>query len=564
MRFNDLIDTVLSCAPQGASAPVTRWRQCVDLLAQFDRYSPRETAPRLEPEVSDRILEVLRSCAPRLTIAQRLASVVELGSRIESPQLVRLFAADHSAVCSATMARAMLDEAVWADLIPTLGPLARSVLRRRKDLDARVMAMLAQFGPVDMSLPYVAPPPPAVALAAPSPPPESRSDIARIVERIERFTSRRSREANPADPSCATDPDDLADAREGQGFAFETDALGVIHKVEGVPCVSVEGLSIAVATQGGRSGPDGQMLGAFRRRAAFRDLRYLIGEGALYGEWRLSAEPLFDAGNGRFTGYRGTARRPTPAERPIAGQLGAGAAESSVTPDSTRQLVHELRTPLNAIQGFAEIIEQQLMGPVPPPYRAMARRILEDATRLIGLFDDLDLASRIARGDERSTKSQVDLPDMVAAALDRQYAPTSRADGQPHRAIVLRQTGSVPPVAVDRVQAERMIAHLVRIIGAALAPSEQAGATLASDRHAVRLVLERPAALRGLDETILLDPSSPLEHEEPDGPPLGIAFGLRLVRSLASHSGGRLDIAAGHFALCLPAVEQARDEGRSL
>lgn len=558
MRFNDLLDTVLNAPPVGAGAPVTRWRQCVDLLAQYDRAPGPAAGSALTADQLDRVEQVLRDLAPRLTIAQRLASVVELGSRIASPRLVRLFAADHSAVCSAAMVRAMLDDRSWVELIPSLGPLARSVLRRRTDLSGAARAMLAHFGPIDLSLPAATiatdTASPAYAQRVAVDDPEPASDIARIVERIERFTARRERTAQPETPSVEIP------AREGHAFSFETDALGVIQQVQGAPSVSVEGLSIAAAAVDGRSGPDGQMLGAFRRRASFRDLRYIIAEGALYGEWRVSAEPQFDAGNGRFRGYSGTARRPLPSEQPVAAQMGM---EASVTPASTRQLVHELRTPLNAIQGFAEIIEQQLMGPVPPPYRAMARQIIEDATRLIGLFDDLDLASRIARGDDRRRLGQIDLAAMVGAALER-FGGSSDAGARQagDDRIVLRVSHGLPAVTIDRVQAERMIAHLVRIVHAALAPRESVEASLSAGVAGVVLSMERPAALRGVDEATLLDPSSPLEQDDPDGPPLGIAFGLRLVRSLAHHAGGRLEIAERQFTLQLPAAHSGLSEGR--
>ena len=53
-------------------------------------------------------------------------------------------------------------------------------------------------------------------------------------------------------------------------------------------------------------------------------------------------------------------------------------------------MLHELRTPVNAIQGFAEVIQQQLFGPTPHEYRALAAGIAGDAARILSAFEELD------------------------------------------------------------------------------------------------------------------------------------------------------------------------------
>jgi PAS domain S-box-containing protein len=55
---------------------------------------------------------------------------------------------------------------------------------------------------------------------------------------------------------------------------------------------------------------------------------------------------------------------------------------------------HELRTPLNFITGFASILEDEVDGPLNPPQRDAARKILVGAERMSGLVTDLlDFAS---------------------------------------------------------------------------------------------------------------------------------------------------------------------------
>jgi signal transduction histidine kinase/tetratricopeptide (TPR) repeat protein len=60
---------------------------------------------------------------------------------------------------------------------------------------------------------------------------------------------------------------------------------------------------------------------------------------------------------------------------------------------------HELRTPLNAINGFAEIMSQELLGPVgTPAYKQYAKDILASGNHLFAILSDLLDMARIDAG----------------------------------------------------------------------------------------------------------------------------------------------------------------------
>ena len=65
MRFNDLLRTVLAHGGEGIAAAVTRWRQCIDLVAQYD-VSGAASAYRLNEDESAVIFDVLTSLRPKL------------------------------------------------------------------------------------------------------------------------------------------------------------------------------------------------------------------------------------------------------------------------------------------------------------------------------------------------------------------------------------------------------------------------------------------------------------------------------------------------------------------
>lgn len=553
VRFDDLMQTVLAADDRAGLSAVTLWRQCADLLAQRDRVD----RPGLSPEERDALLDRLETLQPRLTETQRIASVVELGSRLRSPALVRFFAHDRPSIAAAATARAQLPDAAWVALLPQLTPTARGVLRGRRDTGPATRQALEAFGAHDLVLSTVRAdmvgdpdmlltPDMAEAdqpIADDVGPTEGENQIRNLVDRIARFTSNRK-------PLVAEESPPPSDRAAPRAFAFETDAAGIILWIDQGPRAALIGLSLGDAALEGGSGPDGHVAGAFARRSGFQNGRFTIVGGMMAGEWRVSATPFFDPRSGRFQGYRGQARRPYLHE--VASEpRPATMAIAGLSADSLRQLVHELRTPLNAILGFAEIIEQELFGPAGVEYREMAGKIALDARHLLVAFDDLDLAARVSRGDGAGTPLPVDPALLVAQVANRFHE-------QGGTTIDIAIAPDLPQVRVDPVQGERMVQHLIRTaVSVSTEGMPVTGACwLQPDGGAGRVILaiDRPATLAGLDEAELLDPGYQGDGDWADGPLLGLGFSLRLIRGLAATCGGGLDIEAGRFLLSMPAV----------
>lgn len=606
MRFNDLTQTILAIEERTGLAAATLWRQCVDMLAQHDQ--PGKVMLRQEDRVA--LVTRLNDLRNELNEAQRIASVVELGSRLRSPALVEFFASDRPAVCAAAMARARLPDMIWPVLLPRLGPTARGVLRARRDIGPETKRALEAFGKTDLVLGQSRPlasndldelsltefrieEEAPVAEAVPAEAPEEddareavvarfdpvltdvsqpvdggeRSQIRQLVERIERFTST-SRDRGPDRVVEGVGVADMpeADPASLRHFPFETDADGMFVWVGEASRTALIGLSIAQPAMPGETGPDGHVAGAFARRSSFQHGRLFIGEGLYTGEWRLSAVPFFDPGTGRFQGFRGQARRPLVHEVPHQVPPPVSAVPNLPSLDSMRQIIHELRTPLNAIQGFAEIIEQQLFGPVGVHYREIAGNILADGRRLLAAFEDIDLAARSAAiTDEATSRSRTDAVDVehlmeqVSELYNSGYGPVEGVAVD--RAPRLRVTSSVdiPPALIEPVQGERMIQHLVRTLISVAGDHEtvQSALWFQPNGRGGRLVIgfDRPERLKGLDEQEILDPGYGRDGDWPDAPLLGLGFSMRLIRSLAQGLGGALRIENERILLELPVAD---------
>lgn len=533
MRFDDRLITALG---QPADVPAARqavWRQLVDLLAQSEEG---------HPELRARAFERLRAWRQKIPPVARQNAAMSLIGQPVAPDIVAFFAEDATAIYAPLLARVELPGKVWRKLVPGLSPVARALLRHRRDLPNGALRALEAFGQTDLVIEGPAGPAEteASALHEASAPHAGEDgyaapDIRELRARIEAFRERQLH----------------AEPLEQAEFRFETGADGTIRWCDAQARAAIVGLSIADAALGQAHGVDGQAAGAFRQRAPFRDARLTVARaGPLGGAWCISGVPSFDPASGRFTGYRGTARRPRIGER----AEGGGLLGSTLSGDSLRQLAHEVRTPLNAIAGFAEMIERQMMGPAPAPYRARARAILEETQRLQQVLDDLNeaiqLEGRAGQGDARQVNCGL-LVARVAAALGPLAVEKDVT-------LALAIAPDSAPVMIEPAAAERMVTRLVSAAIGLARPGERIPLQLEpapNGRPETWLAVGRPAVLAGQDEEALLDACDlPDEAEDEGAPLLGLGFTLRMVRGVAESYGGRLTVAADQFRLCFPAA----------
>lgn len=538
MRFDDMLATLLAQRLDSDAARRTAWIQIVDVLAQGR--GGEATAAAYQR------LRALRGSVPQPV---RGAIAAGLVGRPVPEELVRLFAEEPPAIAAPLLAGVTLPAAAWIALLPALGPTLRGVVRNRRDLPLAVVQALGAFGAIDL---VMAGPVSELLDAAPprlndvpAPPPAGDAQIRDLVARIDAFRRRKPFPGAPTQQDAAP----IDRGARAESFRFETGADGVLRWVEGAPREALVGETLAIASSGRGFGVDGQVAGAFRHRAPFRDARLSVaGDGPTGGEWRISAVPFFDAAGGRFTGYRGTARRPRADESaaPVGGQAtmpGVGFA-----PDSLRQLVHELRTPINAIVGFAEMIDRQVLGPAAAMYRDRAREIASEGRRLLDAVDDLDAAARVDTRRWDIATGSTDAARILARLHDAHEAQAKGRGVQ----LMLRIATDATPVGADPVAVERMLGRLLASAIAVASAGETVTATLAREGADMMFAVDRPAALVGRDDHALLDPGYSPDGDWPDAPLLGLGFALRLVRNIADAAHGTLAIEPDRFVLRLP------------
>jgi hypothetical protein len=275
----------------------------------------------------------------------------------------------------------------------------------------------------------------------------------------------------------------------------------------------------------------------------------ISGAPAIAGAWQADAAPRFERPSGRFVGYCGRMRRPA-AETAL---TPAVAAEPSAA-DRMRQVLHELRTPVNAIQGFAEIIQQQLFGPTPHEYRALAATIASDGARMLAGFEELDRLVKLDTGALELVPGECDVAAVLAATI-AQLEPycTRRGSG-----FAFEAPGDVVPVALAQEEAERLVWRLLATLAGVAVPGELLKLRLREPRGGtVRIIVRLPDSLARRDDTGLFHATIPAHQQALSAGMFGTGFALRLAAAEARAAGGRLERRDGKLRITLPSPIKA-------
>ena len=568
MFFDDRLATVLRHRATGERAARTQFRQLLDLLGS------RSTVPNGPPGAAKRDQQLLASAWLRLGALgemlpanERAAMIRDPGLRFRNPDLAAHLAEDEPDVAVAALARAELSDEEWQELIPRLPVRARGFLRLRRDMPASVSRLLDRLGIHDRGLPM-----PAlvevtrsVTLDSETKPPLrmtpandashaseqefakgfSDNNIGVIVKRIEAF--RRSRSNEPVSKAA---PHSLPIAKNAphqhprlSGFAFTSDAEGRIDWAE--PSVS----SMVV---GKRLSHEGIAPIAFVRRQPLHNYSInLEGAPLIAGPWVVDAAPRFTVPGGRFYGYAGKFRRP--ARDAGAEQDTGDEPPADSEGDRVRELLHELRTPVNAIQGFSEIIQQQLFGPTPHEYRALAASIAGDSARILAGFDELERLARLETGALDLEEGSADLAAMVEQTCDQlqdvlkpKTSGFSFDRGEESCIITLSDT-----------ECEALGWRLLATLASAIGDNEIVALTMDQANGEALLRCDLPVSLNAAADIFAASTRS--AGGSLSASVFGAGFALRLVRAEARAAGGDMVRKDNTILLRLPLARGTAD-----
>lgn len=576
MHFDDRLATVLRLRAAGERAGKTQFRQLIDLLGE----RPQAGDPALKAAAYLRLIAL----AEKIPVEERAKIVGETGWRFRNPELVKWFGEAHPSIAAAALYRADLSGEEWEVLIPKLPIRARGFLRHRRDLPEKAVRVLDQLGVQDRALPLpdvlellvedtgeedepfdaaLEAPEPLVLSAAsdtaaddlvshpdtetddavPAAPrsPTDGGGIRALVDRIEAYKRNRGTPSDDAPSLPLSGLNQPAPRKPVESFSFGTDAEGKIDWADPEVAPMVIGTALAQKRDG--AGDDAFAAGFLNRRPVRAAAIVLGGSDAIAGDWIVDAAPRFTRGEGRFYGYVGRFRR----------AVEAGDDLRQRSADRLRQLLHELRTPVNAMQGYAEVIQQQVFGPTPHEYRALAASIAGDSARILAGFDELDRLAKLETGAIELDSGTADFAAIARAQIAQLQSVLSPR--------VARFDAELAAQAALLPLAEREAEMLAWRVLATLAGATGAGETIEldlrteNDQAALRAQL--PASLAAAEDIFSSEARS--GGSTVSSGIFGAGFSLRLARAEARAAGGELSRDGGWLILSLPLLTS--DEG---
>ncbi|HQE92336.1 MAG TPA: ATP-binding protein [Anaerolineae bacterium] len=200
---------------------------------------------------------------------------------------------------------------------------------------------------------------------------------------------------------------------------------------------------------------------------------------------------------------------------------------------------HELRTPLNAIQGFVEMLQTEVYGPISPRQSNALNRVIANAERLLSLVNDLLDQAQIEAGRFPLIMEPFVLQDLV-----NDMESTMRVLVESKK---LYLNVHISPAVPATLQGDRKRIHqiLVNLINNALKFTQQGGIDVHFYRPdeeywAIDVTDTGPGITKEI-QTLIFEPfqqadnSATREHA-------GFGLGLSIVKQLATLMGGSVSV----------------------
>lgn len=202
---------------------------------------------------------------------------------------------------------------------------------------------------------------------------------------------------------------------------------------------------------------------------------------------------------------------------------------------------HELRTPLNSIIGFAEILKNEIMGPIGhKSYHDYSKDIYESGNKLLNVINEILDVSRIEAGDRHLNEGIVSVYNTVEACLELMRTKIHENDMQIHNKL----SSHTPKIIGEELAVKQMIMNL---LSNAMKYTKDGGAITINgsvDPITKEFHLSISDTGIGMDEEQIQKALSPFGqlNSEFNRTGSGTGLGLTLVSSLISLHEGRVEI----------------------
>lgn len=202
---------------------------------------------------------------------------------------------------------------------------------------------------------------------------------------------------------------------------------------------------------------------------------------------------------------------------------------------------HELRTPLNHINGFAEMMANEIYGPLGSErYKEYAEDIVQAAKHLEEMINDILDMSKVEAGKMRLSPAQIDPVDAVDGAV--KLARRRAADREV--SLIFDPDDDVPEISGDHRAIKQMTFNLITNSIKFTDPGGEIRVTVTHESQWVVIRVEDTGI--GISPEDLPRLAQPFEQvtspEAKERNIRGTGLGLALTKSFAELHGGRMSI----------------------
>jgi hypothetical protein len=198
----------------------------------------------------------------------------------------------------------------------------------------------------------------------------------------------------------------------------------------------------------------------------------------------------------------------------------------------------------------AEIVQQNLFGPTPHEYRALAAMIASDIAYVLAGFDELERLAKLEAGAIGLEEGECDLATVAGTIVDHLQAFTDKRES----GFAFECDQAPVPVSLDTPEAERLVWRLLAVLAGEAAPGERLALRCSRDNGHAVLSAELPVSLASRGEEALFHSASngASAQKAISAGMFGSGVSLRLARAEARAAGGALQRDGNDLSLRLP------------
>ena len=286
----------------------------------------------------------------------------------------------------------------------------------------------------------------------------------------------------------------------------------------------------------------------------------LVANGQLYGVLSITRDtghPQFDEADEERLGVMADlAALALWKARLLEDARSADAAKTSLL----ATLSHELRTPLTALEGYSELLEDQILGPLSPEQQDVVMRLRTVGRHLGSLIEDILTYASLEADRLTARNATVRVPELLDS-LHPFIEPLAREKGIEFS---IDLEPGLPTLHTDEARVRQILLNLCQNAvkfteEGAVSVRVSRGSPLADGTATVRCaVRDSGIGIEPADMQRLFRPFSQIENA-PAGRHRGTGLGLYIARRLATMLGARIEVMSrpgegSVFTLVVPAT----------